>query len=138
MHYNGISSEIIDSYTRTEAIEDGFLIDVSEVARTMGFKIPVAVTASLWSHCIEWNPENQSQFVQSTKARLLSVLRKLYFKMLDHLVCQIKHTNTFFYEIWAIPNKATSLYPDEVMLRAVCGFGDNQEPVLTILLKDED
>ena len=43
--------EVISIYTRTQAIEDGELVDVSETseAKEVGFKVPICVTRSLWS-----------------------------------------------------------------------------------------
>ena len=38
---------VLSVYTRAQAIEDGFLVDVSETAREAGFRIPVAVTRSV-------------------------------------------------------------------------------------------
>ena len=40
--------DLIDSYSRAQAIEDGTLIDVSEIANEAGFTIPVAVTQAVW------------------------------------------------------------------------------------------
>jgi len=40
--------EITAAYTRDQAIEDGFLVDVSDMAREAGFKWPVAVTRRVW------------------------------------------------------------------------------------------
>jgi len=37
-------NDIIFSYTRAQAIEDGVLVDVSELAREASFRYPVAVT----------------------------------------------------------------------------------------------
>ncbi|MCF5089180.1 hypothetical protein GIW57_03195 [Stenotrophomonas sp. PA-6-5C] len=36
-------SDLIHSYTRAQAIEDGVLVDVSDVAKEAGFKLPVAI-----------------------------------------------------------------------------------------------
>ena len=33
-------SDLIHSYTRAQAIEDGVLVDVSDVAKEAGFKLP--------------------------------------------------------------------------------------------------
>jgi hypothetical protein len=43
--------EPIHSYTRHQAIEDGVLVDVSEMAREAGIRFSVAVTRRLWD---EW------------------------------------------------------------------------------------
>ena len=40
--------DLIYSYTRKHALDDGVLVDVSETAREAGFRIPVALTASVW------------------------------------------------------------------------------------------
>ena len=43
------SSDLIHSYTRAQAIEDGVLVDVSDVATEAGFKLPVAITRAAWA-----------------------------------------------------------------------------------------
>ena len=42
-------TEVIYSYTREQAIEDGVLVDVTETAREAGFKINVVITGPLWA-----------------------------------------------------------------------------------------
>src|SRR5512147_2842343 len=43
---------LIFSYTRAQAIADGVLRDVSELAKEAGFRFPVAVTAGVWAECV--------------------------------------------------------------------------------------
>ncbi|WP_419783510.1 DUF6573 family protein [Maridesulfovibrio sp.] len=43
---------VIFSYTRKQAIEDGNLIDVTEQAKETGFKVPVAVSLNLYERYI--------------------------------------------------------------------------------------
>jgi len=38
------NADLICVYTRSEALEDGFLVDVSGVAKEAGFRYPVALT----------------------------------------------------------------------------------------------
>src|ERR1700690_3421512 len=38
----------IHSYTRSQAIEDGVLIEVSEIAKEAGIRLPTALTAGVW------------------------------------------------------------------------------------------
>ena len=47
---------IISTYTRSQAIEDGLLVDVSQTATEAGFRWPVALSRSLWE--IVDNPPN--------------------------------------------------------------------------------
>ena len=44
----------ISTYTRAMAIEDGVLIDITDIAKTAGLKFPVAVTHTVWNLYIEW------------------------------------------------------------------------------------
>ena len=39
---------VISAYTRAQAIADGVLVDVSEMAREAGLKHPTALTATVW------------------------------------------------------------------------------------------
>ena len=63
---------VIFAYTRAQAIEDGILVDVSETAREAGFKIPVAVTRTVWDRIIAL-PEGYRGF-QDERGRLWDVL----------------------------------------------------------------
>jgi hypothetical protein len=38
----------VSSYSRAEATQDGFLVDVSELAKEQGIKYPTAVTRRVW------------------------------------------------------------------------------------------
>ena len=40
--------EVIDAYSRAQALEEGVLVDVSVLAREAGIKFPVAVTRAVW------------------------------------------------------------------------------------------
>ena len=62
----------IFAYTRAQAIEDGILVDVSETAREAGFRIPVAVTRTVWDRLIAV-PEGYLGF-QDERGRLWDVL----------------------------------------------------------------
>ena len=44
--------EVVSCYTRANAIADGVLIDVTERACQVGFKLPTVVTATVWSSII--------------------------------------------------------------------------------------
>lgn len=46
-----IKPEVISTYTRARALEDGILVDISDTAeaREAGFKAPVVVTRRLWN-----------------------------------------------------------------------------------------
>ena len=50
---NELFGEVISSYSRAQAIEDGVLVDVSSVAREAGIKFPVAMTRTVWGKYVE-------------------------------------------------------------------------------------
>ena len=54
---NPIEWEVISTYTRKQALEDGSLIDVTAYARMRGFTVPTAIPAILWifsACCRNW------------------------------------------------------------------------------------
>lgn len=118
---------LIYSYTREQAIEDGVLIDVSEMAREAGVKHPVAVTYTLWYGYIE--PDPDAKFLgQSIEGRLWDVLWMFRVKAFVSVDSQ------FQFKVYFIMRKELKL----AELKAVCGPGDNLEPVITIMLPEED
>lgn len=48
---------VIYEYTRKQAIEDGVLVDITEIAKNYGFVIPVAITATLFERYVRPTPE---------------------------------------------------------------------------------
>lgn len=68
-------NDYISVYTRQNAIDDGIFIDVTEVAKRWGFKIPVAITANLFNTHIKRNTEAE------TNKRLLVFLGVLRMKI---------------------------------------------------------
>ena len=67
--------EVISTYTRAQAIEDGVLIDTGSMAQEAGFKWPVAVTSAAWADCIAWTEDDSDkQVYQDQSGRLWDVL----------------------------------------------------------------
>ena len=63
------TENVVFSFSRAQAIADGVLIDVSDVAKEAGFRFPVAMTADAWSDCVAWR-ENSQGAGQSRAGRL--------------------------------------------------------------------
>jgi hypothetical protein len=123
-------AEVIYAYTRAQAIEDGVLVDVSETAREAGIKFPVALTRAVWVNYVEV-PEGV--VAQDESGRLWDILWMLR--------CQIRRSqgDTLHFQLYLRNhNRERLTRRDLVTLRAVCGPGDNGEPVVTIMLQDED
>ena len=63
--------EVISTYSRAQALEDGVLVDAGEMATEAGFRIPVALTAAVWSDCVAWtDADSAGQVHQDPSGRL--------------------------------------------------------------------
>ena len=127
-------AEIISSYTRAQAIEDGVLVDVSETAKDAGFVYPVAMTAAAWADCVAWTDEDTRRQVQQDEfGRLWDVLwmAKIAVKGGDG-------GTEIIYPLHRVPRGGKGHKPRLTHLKMVCGPGDTLEPVITIMLPDED
>jgi hypothetical protein len=121
---------LIFSYTRAQAIADGVLIDVSELAKEAGFRFPVAVTAGLWAECVAL-PDGVTG--QSETGRLWDVLNMLRFATLR----QKGDAERVDFALH-VRNDNREGIPPLVRLYALCGPGDDAEPVVTVMLPWED
>lgn len=123
---------VISTYSREEALVDGTLIDCSREGREAGLAFPVAVTAAVHAACIAWDNEKEQEY-QDESGRCWDVVTML------RLACQKARnsdTDTVFFSVLCIPSGGRVVR--EVQLKAVVGPGDAREPVLTVLLPDED
>jgi hypothetical protein len=120
--------DVIYTYTRAQAIADGVLIDVTETAREAGVRFPAAVTAGLWHKYIV--PDEASRLhCQSTEGRLWDTL------WLFRWAAKNFSGDTLFFEVSYV---MIGRQMTRAKLKAVCGPGDTPEPVITIMLPDED
>ena len=122
---------VIFSYTRAQAIEDGVLVDLTDWARETGFRIPVACTAAVWNGYIV-PPPAASELGQSERGRAHDLLWMLHVNI--HRSKSTEQDPLLFKVIFLMaPEKQETL-----TLKAMCGPGDNGEPVLTVMLPEED
>jgi Family of unknown function (DUF6573) len=129
--------ETIDAYSRAQAIADGLLVDVVEgIAREAGFTVPVALTAAAWGDCVAWSDADnrRKSTVQDEQGRLWDVLWMTR--------CAVRSasdpTNQVRLQLYRVPREVREVRPQPVSLVAVCGPGDNGEPVITIMQPGED
>ena len=124
-------ADVVYSYTRAQAIEDGVLIDanigdLAEVTR-QHYRCPVAMTASVFAmiekavnhpkHCNDWRGVWHDILLMSRR----NIIRR--FDATCHLF-QVTITGTGRRKLHT--------------LKAMCHPGDNAEPVITIMLPEED
>ena len=127
---------IIFSYTRAQAIADGVLHDVTETAKECGFRIPVAVTDTIWRRWVE--VDNRPELLevgQSTVARLRDLLFVLHMTIRRLPKDAKTERLTFTVRFLVDPEKEMV---EEAVLTADCGPGDAGEPVVTVLLPEYD
>jgi len=140
----GIFGEVIDVYTRAQAIKDGVLIDVTETSGEAGIVYPTAVTQALWDGYIE--PPESLKGIQDMQGRLWDVLTMFSFsaKAMKKTTTEVAESPRdaaqilYFKTMFQMPSKAGNPKMETVDLKAVCGPGDNAEPVLTIMISRED
>ena len=120
--------KVIHTYTRKQAIDDGVLVDVSETAKEAGIKFPVALTSTVWGIYVVPS-EKLEGCGQSVSGRLWDLLWMFRVNAL-----KIKSSLLFFSCIFLNEHEIR----EEVKFKALCGPGDNGEPVITIMLPMED
>jgi len=122
---------VIFAYSREQAIADGVLVDVSEMAREAGFRFPVAVTRAVWEQYVAV-PESVPW--QDEDGRLWDVLWMFRCAISQHRV-----SSPCLFEL-RVANEPGP--PRLVTLKAVCGPSDSEgsgdERVITIMLPNED
>lgn len=134
MNKNDLFGEVIYSYTRAQAIDDGALVDVSEVARESGIMLQVAVTSAVWDRYISWDDKDTDrQSYQNESGRLWDVLW-----MLRMAINSCRNGSVLQYRLHVIPRDGRSKKPKLIQLKAVIHGGDDGEPVITVMLLTED
>lgn len=108
--------------SRKEALEDGALIDVTATAKEAGIRHSTALTRQAWERYVAVPPRAQGQ---DEAGRLWDVLWML------RLAAQRAKSNetSLFFTVWVYDG-------DEMQycgLWAVCGPGDDLEPVITVM-----
>ena len=133
--------DIISRYTRADALQDGDLIAAPEdLARQAGISVPVALTRSAWHKYIEpsYLPEMPDQDLTGRLWDLLWMLRMSANRSRGSSVIVFR----VVFELLREKARATGIIhhrcKETVELKAVCGPGDDGEPVITVMLPGED
>lgn len=125
---DAVEFDVIYSYTRKQAIADGVLVDVSETAKEAGINFQVSLTSTVWGHFVV-PPVNLESCGQSVTGRLWDLLWMFRMQALK------TNSSLLFFTCIFLNEHETR---EEVKLKAFCGPGDNMEPVITIMLPEED
>ena len=134
-----IFGEVIDRYTRAQAITDGLLVDLTEprftfreelnICQEAGIVYPVAMTAAAFAETIGDDTTGECLVDgQDISGRLWDVL------FLFRLAARRTNSDRFRFDVLVWDGEKQNPVP----LKALCGPGDDGEPVITILLLGED
>jgi hypothetical protein len=140
--------EPIFRYTRAQAIADGALVDLTTatdnkgqlLCQQAGFKVPIAITRTGWTKTIEiggiWKPDGKGQVLelkggQSLTGRLWDLLWMLR-------VASGKAAKSDRVHFQVLVDVHGDGRHNVVKLWALCGPGDDAQPVITIMVEGED
>ena len=127
--------EVISTYSRAQALEDGVLVDAGPMAKEAGFRWPVAITAAAWDDCVAWtDADSAHQVHQDLSGRLWDLV---YMASLAIRTGRGSGDRLLF-QLYRVPRDGYSTKPALVTLKLIVGPGDQGEPVVTITLPDED
>jgi hypothetical protein len=131
---------VIHSYTRAEAIADGTLIDLGAfsfrenltILQESGIKFPTAITRAAYNRAVQED------------GRDLPPCQDLSGRMWD--LCYMLRLAArgggseirFKLCVWNWVGSTDRTRHETITLKAVCGPGDTAEPVITIMLPEED
>jgi hypothetical protein len=114
---------LIQLSSRKEAIADGALIDVTATAKEAGIRHPTAVTREVWERFVK---VPQGAFGQDEAGRLWDILW-----MLQNAARKSAPKETSLdFTLWVHDGEEMQY----VGLKAICGPGDDLEPVITVML----
>lgn len=124
---------VIYAYSRADAMADGALVDVSETAGEAGFRIPVAMTAAAWADCVEWDSaDSRRQTHQDESGRLWDAL------WMAAIAARKARGERVPFQLYRVPRGGRAIRPQRTTLHLHIGPGDGGEPVITILMPNED
>jgi hypothetical protein len=131
---HGHNWDVIHRYTRAQGIEDGMLVDVTDQAREVHYKLPTAVSRSIWDLYIDQRPPG------SAWARLHHLLLTAKAAVLANAERAIVFTDRLTFSCRFPMEGADSVdgwvNVDNLVFHV--GGDDNGEAVVTIMLPEDD
>jgi hypothetical protein len=128
---NDTFGETIYTYTRAEALSDGNLMDLNQVIprNESPFKFPVACTSAVWA--IIDNAAKNQRVCNDLKGIVWDVL---YMASQAPRIGEKLNESTYLYKVIIIGAGRQKKYTFKCLVHP----GDNMEPVITIMLPEED
>ena len=122
--------EIIYSYTRAQAVADGFQVEVTKTAQEAGIRFPVFLTRTVYDSFVTVPP---GVTAQDEAGRLWDILWMLRFA-----VRKAQHGQNRL--PFALYVRNDNRKPHLIKLIATCGplDIDDPQPAITVMMPDED
>jgi hypothetical protein len=129
-----IFGEVIDVYSRANALEDGVLIDLGQffhqgkpVLESVGIRYPVAITSAAFGAAL--SGEDDLEADPELPHKVVHLLRSM-----KEAINESANGHLLRFKVVNYRGAESST----IDLKAMCGPGDDAEPVLTVMLPDED
>lgn len=116
--------------TRVQVSADGALMDVTDLARAAGFIVPVVMTAAAWEHCVQV-PNGLAH--RTARDRIWDVVEALSQRI--ERDSRLGDGTPITIQVTIGHRDVTQ---ESIQLKAVLGSDDNAEPVITIMLPEEE
>ncbi len=129
--FNRPDWDMVYKYTRTQAIADGFQIDVTKTAQEAGIRFPVFITRGVYEQCVAVPPGVTGQ---DEAGRLWDVVWMLRFAIIRAKPGATRLTVALYV-------RNSDKHPARLTtLRATAGAVDIDDPApaITVMLPDED
>jgi hypothetical protein len=120
-------NEIIDIYSRRQAITDGVLIDVTVTAKEAGFSCSVALTSAVYERYVRVPEGVEDADITGRLWDILTVLRHAARKSIGKPEILFK-----------LSVQVGEHEMKVITLKAVCGSDDDGQICLTVMLPEED
>jgi hypothetical protein len=141
--FNDPFGEVIFSYSRTDALNDGVLVDVTETAKEVGIKYHTALTTAVHATYVQVPEELHG--IQDAEGRLWDILWMLRVA----IARSTANSDTTHFDLLVAMSNQTPWQDNEnkdadfsdhriVTLKAICGPDDSGHPCITIMKPNED
>jgi hypothetical protein len=146
MSMEEVFGEVLSSYTRAQAIADGVLVSLNDPSFTFrpglnicaeaGIKFPVAMTIAAFAKTVS-ELDTPLPPCQDISGRLWDVL-SMFKWAAKRGGSEIRFPVSVINWVCVGGRRINRTKRETVILKALCGPGDSGEPVITIMLPDED
>ncbi|MHA3902820.1 DUF6573 family protein [Castellaniella sp. WN] len=119
--------------SRSQAIRDGRLMDITRQAGRVGFRVPVAITRAAWRDCVEWADTTASH--EAEDRRLHDLLRELNERAV--LASELDPEGVALMRFYRVPAGAKHTVAEVTPLALHSGMDEHDMPIITISLASE-